>query len=81
MYRSHKIRRSKCRNWYQTVAFNACDGRPKYYVPRNPYQTPAFYPQAPNPVLSTAGIFSQLDVETLFYVFYFLPGTYQQYVF
>ena len=53
--------------------------RPKYYVPRNPYQTPAYYPQSPNPVLSTAGIFSQLDVETLFYVFYFLPGTYQQY--
>lgn len=52
--------------------------RPKYYVPRNPFQTPEYYPQAPNPVLSTAGIFSQLDVETLFYVFYFLPGTYQQ---
>jgi CCR4-NOT transcription complex subunit 3 len=52
--------------------------RPKYYVPRNPFQTPDYYPQAQNPVLSTAGIFSQLDVETLFYVFYFLPGTYQQ---
>ncbi|KII95909.1 hypothetical protein PLICRDRAFT_170509 [Plicaturopsis crispa FD-325 SS-3] len=54
--------------------------KPKYYVPRNPYQTPAYYPQSPNPVLSTAAIFSQLDVETLFYVFYFLPGTYQQYL-
>ncbi|EGO01612.1 hypothetical protein SERLA73DRAFT_166161 [Serpula lacrymans var. lacrymans S7.3] len=54
--------------------------KPKYYVPRNPYQTPSYYPQALNPVLSTAGIFSQLDVETLFYVFYYLPGTYQQYL-
>jgi len=54
--------------------------KPKYYVPRNPFQTPDYYPQAQNPVLSTAGIFSQLDVETLFYVFYFLPGTYQQYL-
>ncbi|KAF7966935.1 hypothetical protein HWV62_36390 [Athelia sp. TMB] len=54
--------------------------RPKYYVPRNPFQTPEYYPQTQNPVLSTAGIFSQLDVETLFYVFYFLPGTYQQYL-
>lgn len=55
-------------------------GRPKYYVPRNPIQTPSYYPQTPNPILNTAGIFSQLDVETLFYVFYYLPGTYQQYV-
>ncbi|KZP15149.1 hypothetical protein FIBSPDRAFT_921248 [Athelia psychrophila] len=54
--------------------------KPKYYVPRNPFQTPEYYPQAQNPVLSTTGIFSQLDVETLFYVFYFLPGTYQQYL-
>ncbi|OCH93574.1 hypothetical protein OBBRIDRAFT_790096 [Obba rivulosa] len=54
--------------------------KPKYYVPRNPVQTPSYYPQAPNPILNTAGIFSQLDVETLFYVFYFHPGTYQQYL-
>lgn len=54
--------------------------KPKYYVPRNPIQTPSYYPQTPNPVLNTAGIFSQLDVETLFYVFYYCPGTYQQYL-
>lgn len=56
-----------------------CLPRPKYYVPRNPFATPAFYPQVPHPILSTPGIFSQIDVETLFYVFYYLPGTYQQY--
>ncbi|KAF9247142.1 Not1 N-terminal domain, CCR4-Not complex component-domain-containing protein [Melanogaster broomeanus] len=54
--------------------------KPKYYVPRHPYNTPSFYPQAPHPVLSTPGIFSQIDVETLFYVFYYHPGTYQQYL-
>ncbi|KAJ7087184.1 Not1 N-terminal domain, CCR4-Not complex component-domain-containing protein [Mycena belliarum] len=54
--------------------------KPKYYVPRNPYPTAAYYPQAPHPLLSTAAIYAQLDVETLFYVFYFLPGTYQQYL-
>ncbi|KAI0698915.1 Not1 N-terminal domain, CCR4-Not complex component-domain-containing protein [Cytidiella melzeri] len=54
--------------------------KPKYYVPRNPLQTPSYYPQTPNPILNTSGIFSQLDVETLFYVFYFHPGTYQQYL-
>lgn len=54
--------------------------KPKYYVPRNPFQTAPYYPQAPHPALSTHAIFSQLDVETLFYVFYFLPGTYQQFL-
>ncbi|KAJ6510174.1 Not1 N-terminal domain, CCR4-Not complex component-domain-containing protein [Mycena vitilis] len=54
--------------------------KPKYYIPRNPYPTAAYYPQSPHPLLSTAAIYSQLDVETLFYVFYFLPGTYQQYL-
>ncbi|THH33714.1 hypothetical protein EUX98_g440 [Antrodiella citrinella] len=54
--------------------------KPKYYVPRNPFQTPPYYPQTPSPILSTPGIFTQLDVETLFYVFYFHPGTYQQYL-
>ncbi|KAI0829400.1 Not1 N-terminal domain, CCR4-Not complex component-domain-containing protein [Trametes gibbosa] len=54
--------------------------KPKYYVPRNAMQTPSYYPQVPNPILSSPGIFSQLDVETLFYVFYYHPGTYQQYL-
>ncbi|PBK72959.1 CCR4-NOT transcription complex [Armillaria solidipes] len=54
--------------------------KPKYYVPRTPYQTASYYPQTPHALLSTPAIFSQLDVETLFYVFYFLPGTYQQYL-
>ncbi|KIL00283.1 hypothetical protein PAXRUDRAFT_130155 [Paxillus rubicundulus Ve08.2h10] len=54
--------------------------KPKYYVPRHPFNTPSFYPQSPHPVLTTPGIFSQIDVETLFYVFYYLPGTYQQYL-
>ncbi|KAJ7591421.1 Not1 N-terminal domain, CCR4-Not complex component-domain-containing protein [Mycena floridula] len=54
--------------------------KPKYYVPRNPYPTAIYYPQSPPTLLSTSALFSQLDVETLFYVFYFLPGTYQQYL-
>ncbi|TDL29808.1 hypothetical protein BD410DRAFT_736987 [Rickenella mellea] len=54
--------------------------KPKYYVPRNPYQSPPYYPQAPNPILSSPNLFSQLDIETLFYVFYYLPGTYAQYL-
>ncbi|KAF8165089.1 Not1 N-terminal domain, CCR4-Not complex component-domain-containing protein [Crassisporium funariophilum] len=54
--------------------------KPKYYVPRNPFQTAPYYPQGPHPLLGTPGIFTQLDVETLFWVFYYLPGTYQQFL-
>ncbi|PPQ75538.1 LOW QUALITY PROTEIN: hypothetical protein CVT26_012528 [Gymnopilus dilepis] len=54
--------------------------KPKYYVPRNPFQTAPYYPQTPHPLLQTPGIFPQLDVETLFWIFYYLPGTYQQYL-
>jgi CCR4-NOT transcription complex subunit 3 len=60
--------------WLIAVALD----RPKYYVPRNPYQTAPYYPQTPHPLLQTPAIFSQLDVESLFWVFYYLPGTYQQ---
>jgi hypothetical protein len=52
--------------------------RPNYYVPRNPWQTPSYYPQSVIPVLESSTIFSQLEVETLFYIFYYQPGTYKQ---
>ncbi|KAJ7146457.1 Not1 N-terminal domain, CCR4-Not complex component-domain-containing protein [Mycena epipterygia] len=52
----------------------------KYYMPRNPFPTAAYYPQAPHPLLNNAAIYSQVDVETLFYVFYFLPVSYPQYL-
>ncbi|CUA73824.1 General negative regulator of transcription subunit 3 [Schizosaccharomyces pombe 972h-] [Rhizoctonia solani] len=54
--------------------------KPKYYVPRNPYPSQAYYPQQPLAVLSSPALYSQLDVETLFFVFYYLPGTYMQYL-
>ncbi|EIN10377.1 hypothetical protein PUNSTDRAFT_84375 [Punctularia strigosozonata HHB-11173 SS5] len=65
---------------YQTAPQPSDTERPRYYVPKNPWPTPAYYPQVPNPILSQPGIISQLDVETLFYVFYYHPGTYQQYL-
>ena len=72
----------KCVAWFSSVPPSSSHSiyRPKYYVPRNPIQTPSYYPQSPIPNLNTPAVFSQLDVETLFYVFYFHPGTYQQYV-
>ncbi|KAG9127282.1 hypothetical protein FRC07_015040 [Ceratobasidium sp. 392] len=54
--------------------------KPKYYVPRNPFPSQPYYPQQPLAVLSSPALYSQLDVETLFFVFYYLPGTYMQYL-
>ncbi|KAI0773820.1 Not1 N-terminal domain, CCR4-Not complex component-domain-containing protein [Fomes fomentarius] len=65
---------------YSTMPQPQDTEKPKYYVPRNPIQTPSYYPQVPHHLLNTPGIFAQLDVETLFYVFYYHPGTYQQYL-
>ncbi|QRV91280.1 general negative regulator of transcription subunit 3 [Ceratobasidium sp. AG-Ba] len=54
--------------------------KPKYYVPRNPFPSQPYYPQQPLAVLTSPALYSQLDVETLFFVFYYLPGTYMQYL-
>ncbi|EJT97740.1 hypothetical protein DACRYDRAFT_25076 [Dacryopinax primogenitus] len=54
--------------------------RPSYYKPRNTFRTPEYYPQNPPPVLSEPRIYSSADVETLFFAFYYKPGTYQQYL-
>ncbi|KAF7300772.1 hypothetical protein MKEN_01302400 [Mycena kentingensis (nom. inval.)] len=52
----------------------------KNYTPRNPFQTPAYYPQAPLALLNNKALYSQIDVETLFYIFYFVPVSYPKYL-
>jgi CCR4-NOT transcription complex subunit 3 len=54
--------------------------KPRHYVPRNPWNTPSYYPQTPAPALESPAVFAQLEVETLFYVFYYHPGSYMQYL-
>ncbi|GAA5881872.1 hypothetical protein JCM8547_007538, partial [Rhodosporidiobolus lusitaniae] len=54
--------------------------KPKYYVPRNPYSTPTYYPQEPSSQFASPTLFSKLDVDTLFYIFYYCPGTYLQFL-
>ncbi|BGP25063.1 proteinral negative regulator of transcription subunit 5 [Rhodotorula toruloides] len=54
--------------------------KPKYYVPRTPYATPTYYPQEPSSQFASPAFFSKLDVDTLFYIFYFASGTYMQYL-
>ena len=50
------------------------------YLPRNPCQTPAYYPQAPPPASDTIDFFQRLSTETLFFIFYYMEGTKAQYL-
>jgi CCR4-NOT transcription complex subunit 3 len=64
----------------QNMPLPADSERPKTYVPRNPYPTPNSFPQAPAAVFDTAAIFEKFDTDTLFFIFYYQQGTYQQYL-
>ncbi|KAI8357585.1 Not1 N-terminal domain, CCR4-Not complex component-domain-containing protein, partial [Mortierella sp. GBAus27b] len=55
--------------------------RPKHYTPKNPYPTPSYYPQTPPPGLfDNPAMFEKFDIDTLFFIFYYQQGTYQQYL-
>ena len=54
--------------------------RPRTYVPRNPYPTPNSFPQTPAPVFDAPSTFDRFDTDTLFFIFYYQQGTYQQYL-
>jgi CCR4-NOT transcription complex subunit 3 len=54
--------------------------KPRTYVPRNPYPTPNSFPQTPAPVFDTPSTFDKFDTDTLFFIFYYQQGTYQQYL-
>lgn len=56
------------------------ESRPRQYTPQNPYPTPATFPQLPSPVFENPVIFSKFDTDTLFFIFYYQQGTYQQYL-
>ncbi|KAJ1936246.1 general negative regulator of transcription subunit 5 [Linderina macrospora] len=53
--------------------------RPKAHT-RPQVSTPAYYPQTALPVMEHPGMASRLDLDTLFFAFYYLPSTYQQYL-
>jgi CCR4-NOT transcription complex subunit 3 len=49
------------------------------YKPQNPVETPKSYPQMPNMKLLQPEFFRRYDASTLFYIFFYFPGTPQQY--
>eukprot|EP01126_Amoeba_proteus_P031167 TRINITY_DN30655_c0_g1_i1.p2 TRINITY_DN30655_c0_g1~~TRINITY_DN30655_c0_g1_i1.p2 ORF type:complete len:138 (-),score=19.16 TRINITY_DN30655_c0_g1_i1:81-494(-) len=54
--------------------------KPQPYKPRNPHNTPSVFPQDPIVFFEDPSMFERLDTDTLFFIFYYLQGSYQQYL-
>jgi CCR4-NOT transcription complex subunit 3 len=55
--------------------------RPRHYKPQNPYPyVPSHFPQERLAIFDDPRLYSRLDTDTLFYSFYHLQGSYQQYL-
>lgn len=54
--------------------------QPRYYKPKYKTNTPAYYPQEPLPIFDDPRLYSRVEPDALFYVFYYKQGTYQQYL-
>ncbi len=52
----------------------------KKYTPRNPYRTPQEFPSTPSSLFEQPSMFAKFLTDSLFFVFYFQQGTYQQYL-
>lgn len=51
---------------------------PKYYLPKAPHPVPGYYPQVPLAVFESPQLFDKFDIDTLFFIFYYQQGTFQQ---
>lgn len=56
--------------------------KPRHYKPQNPYNTPLYYPQEPLGIFDDPRLYDtgRIDTDTLFYLFYYRQGTYQQFL-
>ncbi|RAL06119.1 CCR4-NOT transcription complex, subunit 3 [Aspergillus ibericus CBS 121593] len=56
--------------------------KPRHYKPQNPYNTPLYYPQEPLAIFDDPRLYEtgRIDTDTLFYLFYYRQGAYQQYL-
>jgi len=53
---------------------------PDFYTMENAYPTPSYYPEEPQKTYENPEIFKKYDVDTLFFIFYYQQGSYQQYL-
>jgi CCR4-NOT transcription complex subunit 3 len=56
--------------------------KPRRYKPQTRYNTPSYYPQEVLPIFDDPRLYEtgRIDTDTLFYIFYYRQGTYQQYL-
>lgn len=54
--------------------------KPRHYRPDTKYNTPSYYPQEPFPNSDDPSLYSKIDTDTLFYIFYYRQNTFQQYL-
>ncbi|KAI5808058.1 Not1 N-terminal domain, CCR4-Not complex component-domain-containing protein [Peziza echinospora] len=54
--------------------------KPKHYKPTTKYHSPHYYPQEILPIFDDPKLYQRIDTDTLFYIFYYKQGTYQQYL-
>lgn len=54
--------------------------KPKHYKPVTKYHSPHYYPQEVLPIFDDPKLYQRIDTDTLFYIFYYKQGTYQQYL-
>ncbi|CDF40113.1 unnamed protein product [Chondrus crispus] len=53
---------------------------PAAAAPQNPVATPPSFPSVPAPVFDSREVFERFKPDTLFFIFYYQQGTYQQYL-
>ncbi|KAK4643096.1 General negative regulator of transcription subunit 5 [Podospora bellae-mahoneyi] len=53
---------------------------PRAYVPETKYLAHTHFPQEPLDILDDPRLYERIEPDTLFYVFYYKQGTYQQYL-
>ena len=54
--------------------------KPRHYRPETKYITPSYYPQEPFSYADDPSLYSKMDQDNLFYIFYYRQNTYQQYM-
>ncbi len=65
----------------QATSPDALDAEaPRPYHPDVKFQSSSGYPQEPLNILEDPRLYNRIDPDTLFYVFYYKQGTYQQYL-
>jgi CCR4-NOT transcription complex subunit 3 len=53
---------------------------PRSHKPEVKFPTPSYFPQDLDPIFDDPRLYARIDPDTLFYVFYYKQGTYQQYL-